>query len=254
MAKQKEPKQGHEIQLKMHELPTLILMEAQIPTAMVTSLNTYLDELMVKEDRNDHSSHLVGQIQQGQQLTMDAEDKRVKEFTQTINQLGMEYIKYFVNRIGGSGKLFPERMQVAVDEMWSVHSYAGDYNPIHDHSVPSITGLAATTWTKVPEQITKQNNPNSGNYDLFGASGDSDGYICFNYGTTSSMDSVKLRPPHNLTIQPEVGKVFIFPIWLQHMVYPFKGEGERRTIAANLCGWHKNNAEKESVINKMYKE
>ena len=241
------------INLKMHELPQIILMEAQLPMPMVDDLNTYLDNLMVAEDRLDHSKNLVGQIQSGQQLTMNAEDEKVIRFTQTINQLGMEYIKHFVRRIGSS-KLFPDNMQVGVDEMWSVHSYEGDYNPIHDHSVPSITGLAATTWTKVPEQITKQKSPNDGEYNLFGASGNSDGFLAFNYGKTSSLDNPMLKPPTTCTIQPEVGKLFIFPIWLQHMVYPFKGEGERRTIAANLCGWHKDNAEKESIINKMYKE
>lgn len=241
-----------QINLKMHELPQVILMEAQLPMPMVDDLNTYLDDLMVAEDREDHSKHLVGQIQSGQQLTMNAEDKKVIRFTQTINQLGMEYVKHFVRRIG-SNKLFPDNMQVGVDEMWSVHSYEGDYNPIHDHSVPSITGLAATTWTKVPEQITKQKSPNDGEYNLFGASGNSDGFLAFNYGKTSSLDNPMLKPPTTCTIQPEVGKLFIFPIWLQHMVYPFKGEGERRTIAANLCAWHTDNAEKESVINKMYR-
>jgi hypothetical protein len=241
-----------QINLKMHELPQVILMEAQLPMPMVDDLNTYLDDLMVAEDREDHSKHLVGQIQSGQQLTMNAEDEKVIRFTQTINQLGMEYVKHFVRRIG-SNKLFPDNMQVGVDEMWSVHSYEGDYNPIHDHSVPSITGLAATTWTKVPEQITKQKSPNDGEYNLFGASGNSDGFLAFNYGKTSSLDNPMLKPPTTCTIQPEVGKLFIFPIWLQHMVYPFKGEGERRTIAANLCAWHTDNAEKESVINKMYR-
>jgi hypothetical protein len=241
------------INLKMHELPQVILMEAQLPMPMIDDLNSYLDNLMVSEDREDHSKNLVGQIQSGQQLTMNAEDEKVIRFTQTINQLGMEYIKHFVRRIGSS-KLFPDNMQVGVDEMWSVHSYEGDYNPIHDHSVPSLTGLAATTWTKVPEQITKQKSPNDGEYNLFGASGNSDGFLAFNYGKTSSLDNPMLKPPTTCTIQPEVGKLFIFPIWLQHMVYPFKGEGERRTIAANLCGWHKDNAEKESIINKMYKE
>jgi len=29
----------------------------------------------------------------------------------------------------------------------------------------------------------------------------------------------------------------MFPSWLTHMVYPFEGEGERRTVAANLNVW-----------------
>ena len=38
-------------------------------------------------------------------------------------------------------------------------------------------------------------------------------------------------------MKPEVGKFFMFPSWLQHSVYPFEGEGERRTVAANLNVW-----------------
>ena len=29
----------------------------------------------------------------------------------------------------------------------------------------------------------------------------------------------------------------MFPCWLQHAVYPFKGEGERRTVAGNVNCW-----------------
>ena len=38
-------------------------------------------------------------------------------------------------------------------------------------------------------------------------------------------------------LKPEVGKFYMFPSWLQHMVYPFEGPGERRTVAANLNVW-----------------
>ena len=42
---------------------------------------------------------------------------------------------------------------------------------------------------------------------------------------------------NQINIKPEVGKFLMFPSWLQHMVYPFEGEGERRTVAANLNVW-----------------
>jgi len=51
------------------------------------------------------------------------------------------------------------------------------------------------------------------------------------------MDTERLRPPQSFVIQPEVGKLLVFPSWLQHMVYPFKGKGERRTVASNLNCW-----------------
>ena len=33
--------------------------------------------------------------------------------------------------------------------------------------------------------------------------------------------------------KPEVGKIFIFPNYLMHSVYPFYGEGERRSVSFN---------------------
>jgi hypothetical protein len=31
--------------------------------------------------------------------------------------------------------------------------------------------------------------------------------------------------------------MYFFPSWMQHSVYPFFGEGERRTVAANMNIW-----------------
>ena len=38
----------------------------------------------------------------------------------------------------------------------------------------------------------------------------------------------------NNLINPQPGLLVMFPSWLQHVVYPFEGAGERRTIAGNL--------------------
>jgi len=240
------------VNLKMHTLPAFWLMEVELPAFMISDLNHYLDNLLEKEDRIDHSSDLVGQIHTGQQLTMDSKDDRVKKFSYLVCQLGHKYISHF-KQVTGTNKLYPEAMSVSVDSMWSVHSYAGDYNPLHDHGCDTLTGVAATTWTKIPEQIAKQPDPNEAGYTLFNSSGNSDGYIMFNYGNSSSMDASILKPPMSVTLKPKVGRLYIFPIWLQHTVYPFKGEGERRTIALNMNAWHVEKEEKELLINKIVK-
>jgi hypothetical protein len=98
-------------------------------------------------------------------------------------------------------------------------------------------GISTTGWTKVPQQILDQPTAGSQNYSLYQASGDCDGYIAFQYGRNELMNTERLRPPQSFAIKPEVGKLLVFPSWLQHMVYPFKGKGERRTIASNLNCW-----------------
>jgi len=221
-----------EQEYQVHTLPAVFLLEAWMPDAMVSGLNTYLDELMEQEDRISHAGTLVGQIGHGQQLTMDHNDPKLADFCQMSGILATEYLKNF----GSTGNNIGER-QVGIDELWSVHSYERDYNPIHDHGTKTIMGISCTSWTKVPEQILDQPTAGSPEYSLYNASGDSDGCLAFNYGINSLLDVERLRPPQSFVIKPEVGKYLMFPSWLQHMVYPFEGDGERRTVAANLNVW-----------------
>jgi hypothetical protein len=221
-----------EQEYQVHTLPAVFLLEAKMPDAMVSGLNTYLDELMEQEDRISHAGTLVGQIGHGQQLTMDHNDPKLADYCQMSGILATEYLKNF----GSTGNNLGER-QVGIDELWSVHSYERDYNPIHDHGTKTIMGISCTSWTKVPQQILDQPTAGSPEYSLYGASGDSDGCLAFNYGINSLLDVERLRPPQSFVIKPEVGKFLMFPSWLQHMVYPFEGEGERRTVAANINVW-----------------
>jgi len=221
-------------EVTVHNMPSVFVMETEMPLSMVTDINDYLDEYKETEDKKSLADTLVGQITQGEQLLLDNGDKRIKEYTDFICSLGADYINFFSQN---TGTQLNHPKAVAVDETWSVHSYAGDYNPIHDHGTKTIMGISTTGWTKVPQQILEQPTAGSQNYSLYQASGDCDGYIAFQYGRNELMNTERLRPPQSFVIKPEVGKLLVFPSWLQHMVYPFKGEGERRTIASNLNCW-----------------
>ena len=221
-------------EVTVHNMPSVYVMETQMPEGMVEDLNDYLDEYVEDENKKSLADTLVGQIAQGEQLLMDNADPRVKEYTDFVCGLGADYINFFAQN---TGSMLKAPKAVAVDETWSVHSYEGDYNPIHDHGTKTIMGISSTSWTKVPQQILDQPVAGSPTYSLYQSSGDCDGYIAFNYGRNELMNTDRLRPPQSFVIQPEVGKLLVFPSWLQHMVYPFKGEGERRTVASNLNCW-----------------
>ncbi len=221
-----------EQEVRMMPLPAVYVMETTMPESMVDSVNDYIDEYRKKEDRESLAPTLVGQIDKGEQLLLDHTDKRLAEYTQFISNLGVEYINYY----GKSGNKVSGPKQVETDQTWSVHSYDGDYNPIHDHGTKTVMGISTTAWTKVPEQIGRT-NATSPTYSLYNESGHADGCIMFSYGQTSSLDAQRLKPSQLITVTPEVGKLLVFPSWLQHMVFPFKGEGERRTIASNLNCW-----------------
>jgi len=234
MDKKATPVEDTDIKVEIHALPSVFMLETRMPEKMVDDLNDYLDELLEDEDRRSLAHTLVGQIHRGEQLNMEPEDERLQEYSKFVTHLGAEYINNFMNQTGTS---LPKNKQVAIDEIWSVHSYEGDYNPIHDHGTKTIMGLSTTCWTKVPQQILDQPTAGSALYSKYNSSGSCDGYLAFNYGRNEIMNVERLRPPQSAEMQPEVGKLLLFPSWLQHMVYPFFGDGERRTVASNLNCW-----------------
>ena len=206
-------------------LPAAIMMEHRLSKEVVQTLNTHLDKELKNPDRKSLSGDLVGQIHQGEQLSMDFECDDLKDFRLMVENLGVAYLRHFVEQTGTM--IRPK--QVVTDKLWSVHSYEGDYNPIHDHLTASPMGISFTTWTKVPEQIGKTED-----YNLYNSSGAIDGYINFTYGLNQTSDPERLRPSQSRYVKPEEGKLLLFPSWMQHTVYPFFGEGERRTVAGNM--------------------
>jgi hypothetical protein len=223
-----------DIEVEIHPMPALFLMETQMPEKMVKDLNTYLDDLLKQDDRESLASELVGQIHRGEQLTMDPEHELLQEYCQFLTGLGASYVNTVMEKTGHSLK---KPRQIEVDEAWSVHSFEGDYNPIHDHGTKTIMGISTTGWTKVPQQILDQPTAGSPQYSKYNDSGACDGYLAFSYGRSQIMDVERLRPPQTAEVQPQVGRLLVFPSWLQHMVYPFFGKGERRTVASNLNCW-----------------
>ncbi len=218
---------------QIHNMPAVYVLETQMPQEMIDDVNEYMDEYRESKHKESLAKTLVGQIHKGEQLLLDHNDKRLLEYNHFICDLGAEYINYFAR----TGNPLKCGKRVEIDETWSVHSYDGDYNPIHDHGTKTLMGISTTAWTKVPSQIGANATANTPTYSLYNESGHSDGCIAFQYGQVSVLDGQRLKPAQSFVMTPEVGKLLIFPSWLQHMVYPFKGEGERRTIASNLNCW-----------------
>ena len=193
--------------------------------------------------RESASDTLVGQIHQGEQLKMNFKDQELATFVSIVEHLGMAYLKHFVELT--KSPLRPKK--ISIDKLWSVHSFEGDYNPIHDHLTESNMGISFTTWTMVPEQIHKPDEEAERRYELYNSSGAIDGFINFTYGLNQVGDPERLRPPQSRYVKPEPGKLLLFPSWMQHCVYPFFGDGERRTVAGNLNCFNLTQSEIEEI-------
>jgi len=216
-----------QIEYELYTLPAALMLQHRLPDQVVTTLNDYLDTLRQDKSRESAGNTLVGQIHQGEQLKMDYEDVLLTPFVRIVESLAAAYLRHFVEQT----KSPLRAKKISMDKLWSVHSFEGDYNPIHDHLTATPMGISFTTWTMVPEQIMQSSNER---VDLYNSSGAIDGYINFVYGLNQVSDPERLRPSQSRYIMPEPGKLLLFPSWMQHTVYPFFGEGERRTVAGNL--------------------
>ena len=217
----------NQIEYELFTLPAALMLQHRLPHQVGTTLNDYLDTLRQNKQRESAGSSLVGQIHQGEQLVMDYEDVKLIPFTRIVESLAAAYLRHFVEQT----KSPLRAKRISMDKLWSVHSFEGDYNPIHDHTTAAPMGISFTTWTMVPEQIMQSSDER---VDLYDSSGAIDGYINFIYGLNQVSDPERLRPSQSRYIMPEPGKLLLFPSWMQHTVYPFFGQGERRTVAGNL--------------------
>lgn len=108
----------------------------------------------------------------------------------------------------------PEVIQL--DVFWIVSQHASTPSPVHFHSCD----LSGVLYLKVPQVDPEQELRNY-------IAGRQAGYINFLIGG-------KQRFSRSLiSFRPVVGDLYIFPGWLLHGAEPFRGNGERRSLAFN---------------------
>jgi len=206
------------------------IMQIKIGEDVIISLNKYLDSLKKSKERKSHAHTLVGQIRQhneSQQLLMDHSHPDCDKFKNICLTIACEYVKKFFEM---TVRQLPEERVPQIDEMWSVHSFEGDYNTIHTHGCKTLMGISSVLWTEVPKQISDLSAQGS----LKNASGANDGFLGFVVGDGDVHDVERLKFSGYTPVKPEVGVMYIFPSWVQHVVWPFFGEGERRSVATNI--------------------
>ena len=217
-----DPNDG-KILVNMRPQLAVNIMCVDLPLEVIDEINDHIDNNIIPNSE-DFSSKLVGQISRNERSAQlrfpHDEDETGKMIANVLEGLAKQYIKSTIDT-----DCVPE-----VNDMWTIHSYEGDYNPLHDHGSKTPIGLSCILYLKVPEQIAKLEAVDR----LNSASGAVDGFTYLQWGTNGMHDVNMLRPKTDEYIKPVVGTLIMFPSWLRHSVNPFFGEGERRTFSANI--------------------
>ena len=218
------------IQIAMRPKLAVYIMKCQFPNEITTELNEHIEKVIIPNNV-DHSEGLVGQIRQNKeksaQLTFPHEGDEVGEmFSGVLQKLAKEYV----------ARSLSMECETSMDSMWTVHSYSGDYNPLHDHGTETPMGVSCIMYLDVPRCIQTLGNPSEEFGGLNGASGAVDGFTYLTWGSNGMRDVNMMRPVTEEYVKPEVGTLIMFPSWLRHGVMPFFGkeDDERRTFSANI--------------------
>jgi hypothetical protein len=108
--------------------------------------------------------------------------------------------------------------RIQLDAFWIVSQYTGTPSPVHFHS-GDISGVM---YLKVPE-VDLDELQEKKTY----ISGRQAGYINFLIGGKQRFSKSLI------SFKPRVGDFYLFPGWLLHGAEPFRGSGERRSLAFN---------------------
>ena len=93
--------------------------------------------------------------------------------------------------------------------------------------------LSCILYLKVPEQVAgKIEIPNWGMVDDGKEEESNEGYTRLSWGDIEKPSL--LKPVTNQYLKPEVGKMIMFPSWLNYSILPFSGEGESRILTADI--------------------
>lgn len=182
---------------------------SRMPDDLFASLRAHVAAECANPDRKSHAGYLAGRIQQGEQILA----------TRTLDPLIKAYLcitgRAYVERMAKLNRVeFDKKILVDFVDSWIVLSREGDYNPIHYHA-QSLAGVINVT---LPEEVMAKDSP--------------DGKLGFVFGQNNT-DNLEFLGSRTIAA-PSEGDLFLFPSWLQHVVYPFRGGGERITYAFNL--------------------
>ena len=210
---------------KFHKPFSPMIMESTVPDKFVEIVNDTADKVLGSETASvewDWSHKLVGKVHKEVQIPVRNKEHRELLFT-TMRGACVDYLKESIknNTAYGwkkiAGDAVPTMDNIHMAHSWVVSQYAGEYNPWHHHS----GDFSSVIYLKLPPKMNEEIKEDW--KDHYPANG----LIEFMFGENQGFRS------DNLKFKPKVGKLLMFPSWLKHFVYPFKSEGERRSMSFN---------------------
>ena len=185
------------------------ILKVRIPEEILNKLNDYIDKIM-----NDNTK--LKKLNYGEALVGDV----TQEFL-----LEIEFVKTsgWLEFLGNSCKIYKELNEgkkiskFNLLKTWVVRQFQNEYNPTHWHG-GHISGAG---FLKVPKSLGESTQQKKSKK--------------YRGGNLQLIHGARMFTcPSTFNIIPEVGDFYLFPNYLMHTVFPFKGtDEERRSVSFN---------------------
>ena len=190
------------------------VLKYQVPFDIYVSINQIYESKF--KQLKPANQQLVGKIKNEHSLFYDGDDQSKM---QTHNLLPLTILKWFE----GCYRHYLEwnkikKYEIHMNSIWVNEMKEHEYNPVHVHQGTIFTGLSSVMILKLPEsfgvEYSSAHQPQNGRLQILGSASGQFAHIDY---------------------QPETRErdFYIFPYDMRHCVYPFNGNGFRRTLAAN---------------------
>ena len=185
------------------------VMKSSVPQNIIDIINNKANAILDDDKKSkdlDYSANLAGNVKKEVALSLG----EVKSLETIVNKLVTEYIMKTVGN-----QFNPENTNMTYTS-WVVSQYAGDFNPVHIHD----SQLSGVLFLKLPPNYEEEYRRED------------------HYPSVGCLEFVGSVPntfsKHSWMCKPTIGDLYLFPSWLLHQVYPFRSEGERRSMAFNI--------------------
>jgi len=186
-----------------------LVCKDRLSDTFITKLNYLIDDELNRQSEIDYSNKLSGKIKKEYEVAHFLKRGNLQKELGLIVENASNQYKHD----------YAFKWEVNFNSAWGNDQREHEYQIVHQHSGKSPLGFSTIIYLKVPEtfgpEFTDTAQPTNGRTVLIGNCG---GQLAETY----------------YQIEPQVGDIYIFPYDMKHIVYPFLGDGMRRTVSCNF--------------------
>jgi len=188
--------------------PTIVAVD-DIPEETFNSLQLVVDQAHNHPEFNDEGDPGIS-IRGGQQIQLlpSQFDLNIDILKNYVEQQCQEYLDKIMT-VTGRTELVP--VKPVLVSAWTIKQSSGDYQVLHSHDAH----ISGNIYLDVPEETENSKNL--------------DGCLEFRFPVIKNPSKFILTD--SWTVTPQKGKMVLFPSYLPHTVYPWKGNGHRIILA-----------------------